>query len=77
MLEKFKQNPKFAQWKTEHPNANALIILVGIVMIWRGIWNLLDRYLFPNAPFLSCALSIALGAVLLYLDDFSVKNLKR
>lgn len=77
MLEKIKKNPKFLQWKSDYPNANAVIILVGIVMIWRGIWSLLDMYLFPGSPLVSYLVSIALGAVLLYLDGFSIDNLKR
>jgi hypothetical protein len=46
-------------------------------MLWRGIWGLADLYLFPNSPTLSYLLSIVIGGLVLYLDDFSLKDLKR
>ena len=77
MLESFKQHPTLVQWEKEHPNANAVVILIGLVMIWRGIWSLLDTYLFPSSPLLSYLVSIGLGAAVLYLDDFNVNSLRR
>ena len=77
MLDSFKQHPTLVQWKKENPNANAVVILIGLVMIWRGIWSLLDMFLFPSMPLLSYLVSIALGAAVLYLDDFNVNNLRR
>jgi len=46
-------------------------------MLWRGVWGLLDTYLFPGSPALSYLVGIGLGAVILYLDNFSIDNLKR
>jgi len=43
----------------------------------RGVWGLLDIYLFPGSPTFSQLVSIALGFLVLYLDDFSIDNLKR
>jgi hypothetical protein len=47
------------------------------VMLWRGVWGLLDTYLFPGSPTLSYLVCIGLGAAILYLDNFSIDNLKR
>ena len=77
MLDNIKQHPTWVQWKKDHPNGNALIILVGLVFIWRGIWSFLDAYLFPSYPLLSYLVSISVGAAILYLDDFNLSNLRR
>ncbi|XSG86073.1 MAG: hypothetical protein ACPW60_04965 [Methylohalobius sp. ZOD2] len=77
MLTKIKNNPKLVQFKSEHPNINTLVIVSAIIMLWRGVWGLLDVYLFPGSPTLSYLVSIALGALILYLDGFSLDLLKR
>lgn len=77
MLDKIKENPTLTRFKGEHPNANAAIIVFAIIMVWRGVWGLLDLYLFPGSPLLSYLLSIGFGFVILYLDGFSLDNLKK
>ncbi|MGR9088016.1 MAG: hypothetical protein ACU841_13200 [Gammaproteobacteria bacterium] len=77
MLKEIKNNPALAQFKARHPNLNAIVIVIGIIMLWRGTWGLLDTYLFPGSPTLSYIVSIALGILVLYLDNFRVENLKR
>lgn len=39
--------------KDRKSNRNVLLIFVAIVMIWRGITNLLDIYFLPNHPLIS------------------------
>ena len=56
---------------------NSLIIVVAIIMLWRGVWGLLDIYLFPDIPTLSYVVSISMGILRLYLNDFHLDNLKR
>jgi uncharacterized membrane protein len=63
--------------KELHPTINAIIVVFGIIMVWRGVWALLDLHLFPNHPTFSALLSIVLGALVLHLDNFSLKDLKR
>ena len=77
LLEKLKENSPLLGLKKLHPTVNAIVIVVAIIMFWRGIWGLIDLYLFPDSPMFSHLLSIALGALILYLDDFSIKDLKR
>lgn len=77
MLKQIKDSPKLAQFKSLHPNANAAVIVFAIIMLWRGVWGLLDTYLFPGSPILSYFVCIGLGAVILYLDNFNIKDLKR
>jgi hypothetical protein len=44
-----------------------VIAVVAIVMMWRGIWNLLDLYLLPKNPKLSNWISLLLGLALIAL----------
>lgn len=46
-----------------------LTIILAAIFIWRGIWNLLDFYLFPGNIILSNIMSIALGIILLFIFD--------
>ncbi len=76
-LKNLKENPNIIQFKTTNPTANVIVVVIAIIAFWRGIWGLLDLLLFPNLPFLSYIVSILLGALILYLDGFSLKDLKR
>ncbi len=77
MLKQLKESPKLQELKTLHPTANVIVIIFAIIMLWRGIWGLLDLYLFPGSPAFSHILTVIIGATILYLDDFSIHNLKR
>jgi len=52
----------------------ALLIGTAIVLLWRGIWNLADLYLFPGQDVLSSIISISIGFFILYLRDFDLKE---
>ncbi len=52
-----------------------IVIVIGVVAVWRGIWDLLDMYLFPQNQLLSDGVSIILGIFLLYLPDGSFHQL--
>ena len=57
--------------------------LVGVVMLWRGVWGILDIYLFPDNKFISYVFSIFIGFIILLVDDFELgeivmpRNLKK
>jgi Fuseless-like protein (putative pre-synaptic calcium channel regulator) len=76
MLNKLKETFPLAKLK-QYPSLNAIIILIAMIMLWRGVWGLLDIYLFPGVPTLSYLLSILFGIFILYLDDFSLSDLKK
>ena len=52
-------------------NFNDLFIIIissiAIVFFWRGIWNLTDKYLFPNNFILSQTTSIFLALVIMII----------
>lgn len=52
-----------------------MLIVVGVVFVWRGLWNLMDMYVFPDDPFLSNILSVLIGISLLYMPDEDIKEL--
>jgi len=40
------------------------------------VWGLLDRYLFPNYELYSFLISLVIGVIILYIDDFSLDELR-
>ncbi|MCW4043294.1 MAG: hypothetical protein NWE90_06180 [Candidatus Bathyarchaeota archaeon] len=42
-----------------------VIVILAVVMIWRGLWGLLDEYLWPNRPKLSYLVSLIIGLILI------------
>ncbi len=53
-----------------------IITGIGIVLFWRGIWLLLDEFLFPNNLVLSASISVVVGLLILYINDRSLKELE-
>ncbi len=54
--------------------------VVGLVLIWRGIWYLLDALdmtLFGGSPFWTAIIGTVVGLVLLYLPDRDLKELEK
>ncbi|HBT92557.1 MAG TPA: hypothetical protein DEA87_03740 [Candidatus Veblenbacteria bacterium] len=55
-------------------------VVVGLVLIWRGIWYLLDGldlWLFGNNPGWSALGGIILGLWILYLPDKDLKEIEK
>lgn len=71
--------------KKPHENAVAYFvknfgIIVGIVLIWRGIWYVLDQLdtLFFNGSHMWTAiLGIVIGFLVLYLPDHDLKEIEK
>lgn len=74
---KFISNYKKAlrRWEKRHPIFNTFIVLIGVVMLWRGVWMLLDYLVFPNNALYSAIVSVFIGFLLLILDDFELDEL--
>jgi len=52
-----------------------IIIAIGVVLVWRGVWNIADMYVFPNNPLLSNIISLVVGILILYLPDGTLEHL--
>lgn len=53
----------------------ALLIGLAVVTFWRGVWGLLDLYLFPNDMELSLWISVIVSIVVLIATHYTVKEL--
>lgn len=57
-----------------------LSIVVGLVMIWRGVWYVLDQIditLFGEYNHWTGLLGIVLGVLLLYIPDRDLKEIEK
>ncbi len=66
----------FKRVKKTHPNFYSIFIGISIIMFWRGLWGLMDLYLFPDNHLLSYLVSVFLGLFLLYINDFRLKEIE-
>jgi len=79
------ENPEFKKeyekkikvFERKHRVISELILGISLILVWRGIWELSDLYLFPDNRFLSAISSIVIGIFILYFRDFDLKELLR
>lgn len=57
-----------------------LAIIIGLVLVWRGIWHVLDsidKYFFGGNSFWTGIGGIIVGLLLLYLPDKDLKEIQK
>ncbi len=57
-----------------------LSTVVGVVLIWRGIWYILDEFdkiAFGGSHLLTAIAGVAIGVFILYLPDRDIKELEK
>jgi len=60
--------------------AKNLSVIIGIVLIWRGIWytlDALDHLFFGGVHFWTGLLGIVLGLLVLYIPDRDLKEIEK
>ena len=60
--------------------ASNMAIVVGLVLIWRGIWYVLDAVdlmFLGGSHFFSATLGIIIGLLILYIPDKNLDELKK
>ena len=60
--------------------AKNIYIVIGLVLVWRGIWYVLDGldiYIFGSSHIFTGLGGIILGAILLYLPDHDLKEIQK
>lgn len=65
---------------TLHYLAKNMVIVIGLVLIWRGIWHILDGvdiYLLDGNKMITAFGGIALGLLMLYLPDKDLKEIQK
>ena len=60
--------------------AKNITIVIGLVLVWRGIWYVLDiadYYFFDGFHLWTALAGIALGLLVLYLPDNDLKEIEK
>lgn len=60
--------------------AKNMSIIIGIVLVWRGIWYVLDEidnWLFGGSHIWTAVCGIVIGLVVLYLPDKDLKEIEK
>lgn len=52
----------------------SLIVFIGIILVWRGVYNIMNKYWFPDYPAFSDVSGIFVGLVILTLTHYIVKK---
>jgi len=66
---------KLSRMKFRHQSIFAILIAFAVISFWRGIWGLMDEYLFPDNYQLSLWVSLFLGLGILISTHYATKEL--
>jgi len=66
---------KIGKLKKHHQLFFSLVVMSGMIALWRGIWGLLDIYLLPDNLSLSYVLSFVIGIVVIGVTHYTVDKL--
>ncbi len=64
---------KISKMKSRHQIIFAILIAFAVISFWRGIWGLMDEYLFPANYELSLWASVIIGIAILALTHQAAK----
>ena len=57
-----------------HPK-NLIFQSIAVVLVWRGVWGLMDLYFFPHHPLIAYTISCLAGVILLYIGREKYRSL--
>lgn len=66
---------KIIRLKIRHQVLFSIIIAFAVISFWRGVWGIMDEYLFPANMQLSYWVSILIGVVILIITGYATKEL--
>jgi hypothetical protein len=69
MLKKFMKKSLTGKFVYDFMTGTAIIVF------WKGVWGLLDLYLFPDQPLLSYVICIIIGLAIVFINDSSISEL--
>ncbi|MDD2907263.1 MAG: hypothetical protein PHH98_01350 [Candidatus Gracilibacteria bacterium] len=55
-------------------NMRIFLLIVAVIMIWRGIWNFLDFYFLKDYFILSNLLTIVIGLIIIFINDYELDD---
>jgi len=64
---------KISKMKSRHQIIFAIVIAFAVISFWRGVWGLMDEYLFPGNYELSLWASVITGIAILALTHQAAK----
>lgn len=64
---------KIAKMKARHQIIFAILIAFAVISFWRGVWGLMDEYLFPANYQLSLWASVLIGVIILVATHQAAK----
>ena len=59
------------------PNIYSILISVALILYLRGLLGIMDLFIFPHDKLLSYSVSIVLGLLFLFLNDFKLKEIEK
>jgi len=62
--------------KNHDKNMYILFECIGIIMIWRWVWDLLEIYVFPDNPLASNLICVVIWIIILLIDDWKLWELE-
>ena len=54
--------------------------IIGLVLIWRGVWHLLDKFdtwFFGGSHFWTALSGVVIGLIILYVPDKDLKEIEK
>ncbi len=60
--------------------ASSFLLVIGLVLIWRGVWYVLDwidKLFFDGGHIFSTIAGIVVGLLILYIPDHDLKELRK
>jgi hypothetical protein len=76
--QKTLKNPlvSYRRFKKRNKVLHILLAAIAVVFFWRGTWGLIDIFFLPASPLFSNLISVAIAFIILYFDDFHLKELE-
>lgn len=66
---------RISKMGAKHQTIFAIIIAFAVIAFWRGLWGLMDEYLFPADYRLSLWVSLVVGLAILIATHYAAKEL--
>ncbi|MAF89435.1 MAG: hypothetical protein CL963_02915 [Euryarchaeota archaeon] len=66
---------KFWKLQRHHRVLFGSLIVVAIIGVWRGLWGLMDNYIFPEKYLLSHLTTLVSGFFILWLTQNTIKSI--
>ena len=65
----------FKKLKKIHQMLFSLVVFVGIILVWRGVSNIMNQYWFPDYPAFSNVSGIIVGLMILATTHYASRKM--